>query len=57
MATVSGDGDGRGSKKVNGKWRTPKLSEAQKRANKLARSLIPKAAKTIKSTPGGAIPF
>ena len=47
MATGS---ESRGTKKVKGKFRTPKLSDAQKRANKLNRALTPrgKNVKTIK---------
>ena len=54
MATGS---ESRGTKKGSKvKFRTPKLSDAQKRANKLARSIKP-AGKSVKTFVGGPVPF
>ena len=49
--------NGRGTVKLpGGKFRTPKLSDAQKRANKLARSIKP-TGKSVKTFVGGPVPF
>lgn len=51
MATGS---EGRGTVKKGGKFRTPKLSSAEKRARSLSRQLTPRNART---TAGGNVPF
>ena len=56
MATGN-TGSGRGTVKKGGKYRTPKLSDAQKRKNKLNRSFVPKNSKTTVSKKGDDVPF
>ena len=57
MAAGTGS-SGRGTKKGSGgKFRTPKLSDAQKRSNKLSRALKPPGATTTVSTSNSAVPF
>ena len=58
MATGNTGSGTKGTKKVKGKFRTPKLSEAQKRANKVSRAFRPKkGTKTHVSTKNSAVPF
>ena len=58
MAAGTGS-SGRGTKKGSGgKFRTPRLSDAQKRSNKLSRALKPKKGTTTTvSTSNSAVPF
>jgi hypothetical protein len=58
MATGNTGSGTKGTKKVKGKFRTPKLSEAQKRANKIARAFKPKkGTKSSVSSKNSAVPF